>query len=400
MKKGRWLFVLLTILIFICLGTVYSWSIFRKPVEQLYRVGATQSGLPYMVFLASYAAVMPFMGHMIERFGPSRMMIAGGIIVGAGWFFSGYAKNILTMVLTFGVISGGGVGVVNGAPIAVISKWFPDKKGFAVGLSLSGFGLSPFVTAPLAEFLLASQGLLRTMRVLGVIFLIVITVLSIPFRFPKESQDSIVKFHEEGTESGEIDTAGMLKSPAFYILWTCFALGTFTGLMAVGIAGPVGEELVGLNPKTTIFMISIFAVFNGIGRPLFGWLMDKLGFVKSSLISFFIIMLASSIMIAAPTHTAMLYIITFSLLWLTLGGWLAIAPVATAAIFGSRNYTVNYGYVFTAYGVGAVGGVLTSGIVRDTLGNYIYAFYPMAVSAILGSIIALSIIKQSGTKIS
>ncbi|MBZ4654199.1 MAG: sugar phosphate permease, partial [Peptococcaceae bacterium] len=161
-EKGRWLYIPLGIIIFMCLGTVYSWSVFRKPLENLFNIGATQSGLPYMLFLASYAILMLISGGFIDKYTPKTIIIVGGIVVGFGWILSGYAWNINVLSITYGIIAGGGVGIVYGVPIAVISKWFPDKKGLAVGLTLLGFGLSPFVTAPLAKWLIDFYGPLQT----------------------------------------------------------------------------------------------------------------------------------------------------------------------------------------------------------------------------------------------
>jgi MFS family permease len=158
--------------------------------------------------------------------------------------------------------------------------------------------------------------------------------------------------------------------------------------MAVSIAGPVGEEMVALGPDSTAVMISLFAIFNGVGRPLFGWLTDVQGPVKTSLASFVIIILSAILLVGMKENATILYGITFSLLWLVLGGWLAIAPAATAEFFGQKYYTKNYGFVFTAYGVGAMGGALISGELRDIFGTYIYVFYPMMISACLGIIIA------------
>ncbi|WHH60125.1 OFA family MFS transporter [Petroclostridium sp. X23] len=386
--KGRWLFVILGMLMFICLGTIYSWSIFRKPLEQLFNIGATQSGLPYMVFLVMYAGVMPFAGIMLEKHGPSKVIVGAGILVGLGWYLSGYTSNILAMVFTYGVIAGGGVGASYGAVIATISKWFPDKKGFATGLTLLGFGLSPFVTAPLARWLLDFCGLLETMKILGIMFLFIIILTALPFKFPQESFVSKMGFVDGSIAIPDIETKQMFKDSRYYALWICFSIGTFNGLMAVSIAGPVGEEMVALGPDSTAVMISLFAIFNGVGRPLFGWLTDVQGPVKTSLASFVIIILSAILLVGMKENATILYGITFSLLWLVLGGWLAIAPAATAEFFGQKYYTKNYGFVFTAYGVGAMGGALISGELRDIFGTYIYVFYPMMISACLGIIIA------------
>lgn len=394
-KKGRWLFIPLGIIIFMCLGTIYSWSIFRIPLEKLMGIGATQSGLPYMLFLAAYAALMPVSGGLIEKYGPKNMIIAGGIAVGLGWILSGYARNIYVLSLTYGFVAGGGVGIVYGVPLAVIAKWFPDKKGLAVGLTLLGFGLSPFVTAPLARFFIDQYGLLQAFKILGALFIIMIPMLALPFKFPDQIPAMGNKKQNKcHTNSIDIDTKTMLKTSKFFGLWICYTIGTLIGLMIVGITSAVGQEIIKLDAKTTASTVSTFAIFNGIGRPLFGWLTDKLNPLKAAIISYLIIIISSSVMLVAKEGSVLLYVISFSMFWLTLGGWLAIAPTATAIFFGLEHYSKNYGFVFTAYGVGAIVGVLISGILRDVLGSYIFVLYPIIFLAIVGMITAVFLLKQ------
>ena len=119
----RWVFIPIGILIFMCLGTVYSWSVFRKPVEDLLNINATQSGLPYMFFLFFYAVFMPIAGGFIDKYNPKVMTIIGGLMVSLGWFLSGFVTNIILLSVTYGFIAGGGVGITYGVPIAVAAKW-------------------------------------------------------------------------------------------------------------------------------------------------------------------------------------------------------------------------------------------------------------------------------------
>ncbi|TDX46758.1 sugar phosphate permease [Orenia marismortui] len=393
--KKRWLYIPLGLIIFMCMGTVYAWSVFRKPIEELFNIGATQSGLPYMFFLVSYALGMPIAGGLIEKYGPKLITIIGGLIVSIGWVLSGFASSINMLIISYGVIAGAGVGVAYGAPMAVAAKWFPDKKGLAVGLTLGGFGLSPFVTAPLANWLVNSYGPFQTFKILGIAFAIIITVLALPLKFP-ERELSIDSDQDKSNAKNEVnlDTKDMIKTPTFYGLWLCFVIGTLVGLMAIGISSPVAEEVVNLDASTAAFMVSFFAIFNGIGRPIFGGITDKLNPKKAAIISYLLIILASILMLNAGEGNIFLYGVAFAIFWLNLGGWLAIAPAATGIFFGAKNYSKNYGFLFTAYGVGAVLGNLLAGKLRDILGSYLYTFYPTIALAVLGIIIAVLMLKE------
>lgn len=396
-NKSRWLYIPLGLIIFMCMGTIYSWSIFRKPIETAFNVGATESGLPYMFFLVFYALGMPFAGSYMDKYGPRVMTIAGGILISIGWFLSGFTSSITVLTISYGVIGGMGVGIAYGAPMAVAAKWFPDKEGLAVGLTLGGFGLSPFITAPAASWLIRQFGAFTTFKILGVLFLIIITLLAIPLKFPKIEKKKRKKKKEENSNL-EIGPKKMLKSRSFYALWATFVIGTIIGLMAIAISGPVAEELINLDSTTASIYVSLFAIFNGIGRPIFGALTDKVKAKKTAIISFSLIILASFLMIINNSASPVLYFISFAIFWLNLGGWLAIAPAATSYFFGKKNYSQNYGYLFTAYGVGAVIGNLFSGSIRDILGSYQFVFYPTLIIAALGIIISLLFLKKEPLK--
>ena len=392
-NKKKWMYIILGIFINICLGTVYSWSVFRKPIEETLQINATQSGLPYMFFLFFYAITMPVAGKYIDKYSPRWIAILGGTLVAAGWFLAGFTNNIYSLTLTYGIIAGVGVGIIYGVPISVAARWFPDKKGLVVGLTLLGFGLSPFITAPAANFLINYTGVLNTFKYLGFLFLIIITILSLPLKNPQLKKNKQNFADQNSIENKNTKNSSILSSSKFYSLWFCYLIGTFSGLMAIGVSSPVAEEIINLPEETAAYTLSLFAVFNGIGRPLYGWITDSISARFSAMISYLLIIIASLLILQAGEGSIILFIISFSLLWLNLGGWLAIAPAATGSIFGVKNYSRNYGLIFTAYGVGAILGTTASGRIRDIMGNYQYTFYPLIFLALAGIIVSWLYIK-------
>lgn len=159
--------------------------------------------------------------------------------------------------------------------------------------------------------------------------------------------------------------------------------------MVIGISSPLAQEIMELDPQTASFAISIFSIFNAAGRPIFGWLTDRITPKYSAIISFVIIFIASIGMLSIDETDFALFILFFSSFWFALGGWLGIAPAATAFFFGIKNHGKNYGIMFLAYGAGAILGTLISGKIRDIFGSYIFTFYPLAAFAILGIVIAM-----------
>jgi len=391
LEKGRWMYVVLGLIINICLGAIYAFSVFRPALEKHWSITATQSGLPFMVFLAVFALAMPFGGNIMQKYGARNTMLLGAVLVGSGWIAASFAPDIITLALIYGIMGGAGVGIMYGVPIAAAAKWFPDRGGLAIGLTVGGFGLSALITAPLIKYFIGAVGPLPSFLYLGIIFLVILAILSLPYKFPPEGwkpKNFVAKVSgaSASTVSAvEFDRGEMVKTKTFWALWLTYTIGCLAGLMAIGIAAPAGKE-VGLTAEIAALAVSIYAIFNFGGRPVFGSLTDKIKPQNAAIVSFVLILAAS--LMAYFIQSPIVFITAFCILWFNLGGWLAIAPTATKIFFGTKFYGKNYGLVFTAYGVGAIAGTLLSGAIKDITGSYFNVFPIVAVLSILGLIIA------------
>ena len=389
-ESKRWMLVGIGLIINICLGAIYAFSVFRAPLEELFDIGATQSGLPFMVFLAAFALAMPFAGNLMQKWGPKKTTMLGGFLVGAGWILASFAPNVEILTVLYGVIGGIGVGIAYGCPIAVAAKWFPDKAGLAIGLTVGGFGLSALVTAPIIKHLIGVVGVMNTFLYMGVALMILIILLSIPLKFPTEGWKPTewAPSAKQASATVELNRNEMIKKPNFYALWLTYTIGCLAGLMAIGIAAPYGTTVAKITPEVAALAVSLFAIFNFAGRPIFGSITDKFAPKNTAIMSFVLIFVASAILYFGGEGNELLYFVGFGILWLCLGGWLAIAPTATKIFFGTKYYGKNYGLVFTAYGVGAIGGILLSGSIKDIEGSYLGAFPIVMALAVIGLIVA------------
>jgi len=399
-EKGRWLLVVLGMVINLCLGSIYSWSVFVGPLTTYFAkdlgqtVTASEILLPFSVFLAFFAIAMPFTGKYIEKYGPRNITIVGGCLTGLGWLLSSFAGSVQWLYLFYGVIAGIGVGIAYGVPVAVAARWFPDRRGLAVGLTLLGFGFSAVLTANIAGFLIGATGVMNTFRVFGIAFIILIVVLALPLKFPVAGWKP-AGWTPPAPAAGQAVTCEfkrgqMLKTSTFYALWACYFIGCLAGLMAIGIAKPVGID-VGVETGLATMLVGAFAVFNGFGRPVFGTLTDKLTPRNTAMVSFVLIALASLLIWQIPSVPV--YILVFAVLWGCLGGWLAIAPTATASYFGTCDYPRCYGMMFLAYGAGGIAGPQLAGFIKTSTGSYMGVFPYVLVLAIIGLVIAFALLK-------
>lgn len=396
-EKGRWLLIPLSATVLLCLGTVYSWSIFRKPLEKLLNIGATESLLPFTVLLVLFAILMPITGFYINRFGAPVVTAVGGVVMGIGYILSSLNGNINQLTITYGVIAGVGVGIAYGVPLAVVAKWFPDKKGVAVGLTVIGFGLSPLITAPLAKSLIDSYGVRQTFVILGIAFTAIILAISTVLKTPPDQWKPAGWNPPTSVDKNTFSTSQVpiTQTPAFYGLWLCYAVGSFSGLAAIGISSPLAQEIIKLDAATAASTVSLFAVFNGLGRLFFGWFTDRFTPKYGAIFAFVMVLIASILMLKAGQGDVITYLVAFSLFYFSFGGWLAIAPTTTLILFPPADYAKNYGIVFTAYGAGALGGTLLAGRIRDLFGSYTAFFYPTMALAILGVVLAVFMLKRS-----
>lgn len=419
-ETGRWIFVLAGMIMNFCLGAIYAYSVVRIPLEAYYKglaveVTATNMLYPFIVFLLVFAIVMPLAGPYIVSMGPKKVAMIGGVLVGLGWFSASIASSPLTLSILYGIIGGLGVGIAYGVPIAVSSRWFPDKRGLAVGLTVLGFGFSAAIMAPMADFLVKNYGgILSTMRIFGIAFLIIIVLLGMLMTFPPAGWVPR-GWKPPAPKAGAAPAVDfmrneMTKTTTFYGLWICYTIGTLAGLMAIGVSKPVGLEVAASAGMDKVAagalmtgLIIPFAACNGFGRPIFGTLTDKLTPRNTAMISYVLIILASLLIYMSPSSVPM-FTLGFALLWGCLGGWLAIAPTATTTFFGPKNQPNNYGIIFSAYGIGAIAGNLLSGYVKDNFVDnmangklvranvhpeaYMYIFYVTLVLALVGMLIA------------
>ena len=394
--RGRSRFIAAGFLMNLALGTIYSWSIFRTPLEESFDASPTESGLPYMLFLLFFALSMPLGGALIRRIGPRFTAIAGSALVGMGWLLAGYSGSIAILAVAYGVLGGVGVGLAYGVPLAVAGRWFADRRGVALGLTLMGFGLSPLITAPVAAAVIGAVSVLPAFRIMGTALFLLLVVLSMVMRYPDEREEAAVPAAPEGAAKATVerDTREMLHTPQFYGLWTTYVIGTLVGLTAIGITGSFAQQTVGLTAGQAALSVSVFALCNGLGRPLFGYITDRLGVVAAVLLAFGAIILSSVLLLLGGGGSVVLFAISFALFWMLLGGWLAIAPAGTTILFGAKHYPANYGLMYTAYGVGAVLGTLLSGQINEIFGSYLYTFVPVILLAMIGMVIALLTLRK------
>ena len=370
------LYLLGNVLLMLIMGTVYSWSVFRVEVESVFGASTLESGLPYMTSLFFYALSMMVSGRFLNARNMRSLVFSGGVLITTGWFISVISSNLLMLTFGYGVIIGTGVGMVYGVPVYHINRSYESNSGLYTGIVLGGFGASPLVTAPLISMMIRMRGLTDTFFVMGVVSIMTLIPLSLIFR-------------KKGLENKKEAVASKVyDKKLFWKVYMLFLTATSIGLMIIGLTYRIGVSDYAFNTTHVALSVSVFALLNGISRPIFGHLMDAWGFVRSVTLSTGMILFAAVMAMVNHGESLMIYAVSFGLFWLNLGAWLAMVPAAIKEYFGIEGYARRYGVAFTAYGVGAIIGTVMSGVLLDLLDDtrYVYGMI-LTLTFLMGFII-------------
>lgn len=353
--RNRWVIVFGAVMIQLCLGAVYAWSLFNQPLIDKFGWDKADVVLTFSITIATMAVFTIIAGKIQDKIGPRWVATVGGILLGLGIILASKATSITQLYFFYGIIGGAGIGTAYVCPLATCLKWFPDKRGLISGIAVAGFGAGALVFKPLILSFIASSGVSATFLYLGAIYLVVVVIgaqflVVPPAGYVPEGWTPPAAAAGGGND---FTTGQMFGTMHFYVLWFMYLFGCTAGLMVIGLAKDIGTNLVKLDPATAANAVVTVALFNAAGRIIWGTLSDKLGRINSLLIMY---VLAAGAMFAMSsiTMTNATFLLLCSLIGFCFGGFLALFPSITADYYGTANVGTNYGIIFMAYGSAAI----------------------------------------------
>lgn len=401
--KNRWYVVVGAILIQLALGAIYAWSVFTPTlVESGWSSAQTQAVFSTGLFF--FAVVMIIAGRMMPKYGPQRVAMSGGFVLGSGYLLAGLlgGSNFWALLIFIGVIGGAGIGLAYVVPIAVGMRWFPDKKGLITGLAVAGFGFGAMLWVKLAGSwgqLLATYGLSSTFTILGIIFMAMVIVGGIWMKFPPAGWLPEGYSPKAASETGghrfdrDYNSKEMLKTPQFHFISMTFAFGASAGLMSIGLMKLFPIEALKANGISAASASAIagtamavfFSLANGLGRIAWGAISDKIG----RKLSIIIMMATQGVFVICfqwMAGTPALLYVGAMLIGFNFGGNFSLFPTITSAVFGAKYIGQNYGWVFLAYGFGGILGPILGGMLGD-MGNFPLAFTICGILCLAAAVI-------------
>jgi OFA family oxalate/formate antiporter-like MFS transporter len=381
---NRWWRVVGGLSMNIALGTLYAWSIFVAPLEKEFGWKRAQTSAVFGIAVVVFALSFIVAGRLQDKFGPFWVSITGAVLVSLGFFLCSYTSSLMWLYVCFGVIGGLGNGFGYATPIPVMAKWFPDKRGLAVGLAVGGYGAGSALFGPLANLkLIPAYGVHTTFQILGGIFLVMTVFGALLLKNPPAGYKPAgwtPAASKTGATPVDFTPGEVLRTPTFYFMWVAYALGTLAGLMVISQLVPFAKS-VGIPGAALATMgLVVGAVANAAGRILSGWMSDTMGRLNVLRTMIAISMVAMPILYLVGGNVALLYTVVFVVYW-CYGTQLSVNAATTADFWGTKNAGINYGMLFTAWGFAGYFGAKIGGTMYDKYHNYQMAFYTAGVLA-------------------
>jgi len=404
-KQQGWSVVLAGTGINLALGVLYAWSIFKGAITESIAKGGEGAfnwdpasvNDPYAVACLVFAMVMILAGKIQDKFGPRLTCILGGLLVGAGFIYAAQSTNYWNWVLGFGVMAGAGFGFGYSAATPPALKWFPPAKtGLVAGIVVSGFGLASVYIAPLAKYLLVTRGLQSSMFLFGVAFAVVVSGFALLIRNPPAGYIASVAggaAKAKGAEMVNLKPMEVLATGKFYVLWTIFFIGAGAGLMVIGSVAGMAKQSMG---EMAFLAVAIMAIGNAAGRIIAGIVSDKIGRANTLTIMLLfqaILMFAATFVVGANFNAVVLVVLA-TFIGFNYGTNLSLFPSLAKDLWGLQNFGMNYGILFSAWGLGGLVLVRVSEMLKASSGSFTSSFLAAGALLIAGALLTRTLVER------
>ncbi len=389
-SSNRWGIATAGILMQVALGAVYAWSVFRIPLAKQFHWSIPDVTLAFTICV-SVVGFAAFLGGLwLNRKGPRVVALTGGFLYGLGVFLASYsADKLWWLYLSYGLIGGIGLGLGYIVPVAVLVKWFPDRRGLITGVAVGGFGAGALVTAPVATRLIQTVGVLQTFAYLGIAYLVVTLATGYFMQNPPDGWKPVgwvpSATQTKQRAAKDYSLSGALKSWQWWALWFLLFLNTTAGISLISQESPMFQEIAKASAIVAASMVGIASIGNAVGRIFWAWTSDVVT-RRWTFVIMFLVQIGLFWMLPGITSVAILTTVSFIIL-MCYGGGFGTMPAFAADYFGSKNVGPIYGLMLTAWGAASAFGPLLIAHLRQSSGSYVSGLHiiagVMAISVLL-----------------
>ncbi len=374
----------------------YVWALFTKPILAAFGTQAAALQVTITILIVLQTFFSPFQGYLVQRFGPAPLIGLGGALTGLSWVLASYATSLTQLYLSYGLIGGLGTGIVYVGVVGLVMGWFPDRRGFAAGIVAAGYGMGAILTTfPIADKL-AAAGYQAALFEFGIVFAVVGVLAAAGLRRPPASM-SIKAASESRPGVPDVATFTMLRNPIFWLMFVMMTLMSTTGLMVTtqigffaGDFGVTGATVFGMAALPLALTIDRFC--NGLTRPFFGALSDRIGRENTMLIAFLLEAVAMTAWLLTRGDPV-LFVLLSGLVFFGWGEIFSLFPSTLTDTFGTRHGTTNYGCLYIAQGVGSILGGPMASLLHDRTGSWGAVFTVAIAADVVTAILAITLLK-------
>lgn len=370
--KNRWLIALSAIGIHICIGSVYAWSVLTKPImnELGFSLRSTQWTFSLAIFFLGLSAA--FLGGFVEKHGPSKSGLLASALFGIGMLGTALAIHLQSLYLVYlfyGVIGGMGLGLGYITPVSTLVKWFPDRRGFATGLAIMGFGFASLIAGPIMQSLIQSYGLVSTFLILGTVYLMIMVSSSLYLAPPPCGKKlPIGTVVESVGPTSQMTTKEALSTWQFYALWCIFFINITCGIGLLSVASPMAQDVAKMSPAAAAAMVGMIGLVNGLGRIIWASISDYIG-RGATYVAFFMIEIFAFYKLSNAADPMLFQLLVF-LIITCYGGGFAAMPAYLSDFFGTKELSAIHGKILTAWAAAGIIGPLLVAWIRETANSY------------------------------
>jgi MFS transporter, OFA family, oxalate/formate antiporter len=396
----RWIQLLLGIA---CMAMVanlqYGWTLFVGPMHDKFGWGKAAIQVAFTIFVVAETWLVPLEGYLVDRFGPRRIVMIGGVLVGLGWFMNSFVST-LPMLYLAQAIGGVGAGAVYGTCVGNALKWFPDRRGLAAGLTAAGFGMGSALTILPISALIKSHGFQSAFASFGIGQGVAVVLMAMFLAAPKDKEVAQVLRKPELVETNNSTPTETVKSPIFWVMYLMFVMMAAGGLMAVAQLAPIAKDfkiadmpvsMLGLTLPALAFALSLDRILNGVTRPFFGWVSDNIGRENTMGIAFTLEGIGIYLL-SQYGQDPLMFVIFTGLVFFAWGEIYSLFPSTCADTFGPKYASANSGLLYTAKGTAALL-VPFSSVLQESSGGWHTVFLVAAAMNIGAAVLAMVVLK-------
>jgi MFS transporter, OFA family, oxalate/formate antiporter len=369
----------------------YVWALFTKPLAAALTVSPAALQVTFSLLIVLQTFFSPFQGWLVDRFGPRLLIAVGGGLSGLGWVLAAHATSLWTLYLSYGIVCGLGTGIVYVGVVGQVVRWFPDARGFAAGMVAAGYGMGAILTTFPISASLASSGYQATLQQYGIVFAIVGILAALGLKPPPAAASARL------TETGGVGSATMLKTPVFWLMFAMMSLMSTSGLMVISQIGNFAADF-GIA-KMTVWgaaalplALTIDRFTNGLTRPFFGWVSDRIGRENTMFIAFSLEAAAMTVWLLTRSDP-LLFVLLSGVVFFGWGEIFSLFPSTLTDTFGARNATQNYGFLYIAQGIGSIFGGPLAALLHEGTGSWTSVFAVCIAADLTAALLALFVLK-------